>query len=73
VDERRGKYVEAGAERGCGSIEAGRIEVPPIPRIEPLDQGVQGRDGLGRRKGAVSGSVDEDLAKQPRVVGILDR
>ena len=59
-EERRGDRVEAQAERSRFLIQEIRIGgILPLARIQALDECLEGRQGLCRGEGAVTGTVDK--------------
>ena len=70
-EERRGDRVEAQAERSRFLIQEIRIGgILPLARIQALDECLEGRQGLCRGEGAVTGTVDKNVTQQRGVPAV---
>src|ERR1051326_919512 len=67
----RQEHVEAGAKRRCFLIEQVDIGgMIPFVRVDPVDERLEGSEGLCRGEGAVTCAMDIDLSQ---LVGIAMR
>lgn len=81
-ERRRGRRRAVGGEEHIegGPKGRGRVverlsvaRVVPCARVQAVDQGLEGRDRLGRCEATVAGAVHVDLAQQIAVARRLDR